>query len=91
MHISSLNESGNHLMELKTKAMYFPACPPTKQQLDNATADIVFGNQSQHYIPFADDFTYLGSHVNIDLKDINDINNQLHQAKVQAASLGNFF
>ena len=41
MHVSSLDENGNHLTESKTKAMYFPAHPLTKEQLDAATADIV--------------------------------------------------
>jgi hypothetical protein len=91
MHVSSLDENGNHLTELQTMAVYFPAQLLTKEQLDAATTYIVFRDCAQYYVPFTDDFTYLGSHITMDLKDMTDINNQIHQTKGQAAALGNFF
>jgi hypothetical protein len=50
--------------------------------MDAATTDIVFGTQ---YVPFTQEFQYLGSPVTTNLKDVTDINNQLCQAKGQAA------
>jgi hypothetical protein len=60
----------------------------TQEDIDAATTNIVFSTQ---YIPFTQEFQYLGSRVTTNLKDVTDINNQLHQAKGQAAALGTFF
>jgi hypothetical protein len=60
----------------------------TQEDIDAATTDIVFGTQ---YVPFTQEFQYLGSRVTTDLKDVTNINNQLHQAKGKAAALSTFF
>jgi hypothetical protein len=88
MHAGSLDENGNHQMNSKTEAMFIPACPMTQEDIAAATTNIVFGTQ---YVPFTQEFQYLGSRVTTDLKDVTDINNRLHQAKGQAAALGTFF
>jgi hypothetical protein len=59
----------------------------TQEDIDAATTDIVIGTQ---YVPFTQEFQYLGSRVTTDLKDVTDINNQLRQAKGQAAALSTF-
>jgi hypothetical protein len=58
--------------------MFIPACPMTQEDIDAATTDIFFGTQ---YVPFTQEFQYLGSRVTTDLKDVTDINNRLRQAK----------
>ena len=58
MHAGSLDENGTHKTKSKTEAMFFPARSMTQEELDIATADIVFGNQ---YVPFTQEFKYLGS------------------------------
>jgi hypothetical protein len=69
--------------------MFIPACPMTQEDIDAATTNIVFGTQ---YVPFTQEFQYLGSRVTTDLvKDVTDINNRLRQAKGQAAALCTFF
>jgi hypothetical protein len=89
MHASTtLDENGNHQTKSKTEAMFIPACPMTQEDIDAATTDIVFGTQ---YVPFTQEFQYLGSRVTTNLKDVTNINNRLHQAKEQAAALGTFF
>jgi hypothetical protein len=88
MHASTLDENGNHQTKSKTEAMFIPARPMTQEDIDAATTNIVFGTQ---YVPFTQEFQYLGSRVTTDLKDVNDINNQLHQAKGQAAALSTLF
>jgi hypothetical protein len=60
----------------------------TQEDIDAATTNIVFGTQ---YVPFTQEFQYLGSRVTTNLKDVTDINNRLRQAKGQAAALGTFF
>jgi hypothetical protein len=75
--------------ELETLcAAIFHAHPMTQEVFDAATTNIVFGTQ---YVPFTQEFQYLGSQVTTDLKDVTDINNRLRQAKGQAAALGTFF
>jgi hypothetical protein len=88
MHAGTLNENGNHQTKSKTEAMFIPAHPMTQEDIDAATTDIVFGTQ---YVPFTQEFQYLGSRVTTDLKDVTDINNRLRQAKGQAAARGTFF
>jgi hypothetical protein len=85
MHAGALDENGNHQTKSKTEAMFIPACPMTQEDIDAATTDIVFG--STQYVPFTQEFQYLGSRVTTDLKDVTNINNQLRQAKGQAAAL----
>jgi prophage DNA circulation protein len=87
-HAGTLDENGNHQMKSKREAMFIPACPMTQEDIDAATTDIVFGTQ---YVPFTQEFQYLGSRVTTNLKDVTDINNRLRQAKGQAAALGTFF
>jgi hypothetical protein len=70
------------------EAMFIPARPMTQEDINAATTDIVFGTQ---YVPFTREFQYLGFRMTTDLKDVTDINNQLRQAKGQAAALGTFF
>jgi hypothetical protein len=72
MHAGTLDENGNHQTKSKTEAMFIPACPMTQEDIDAATIDIVFGTQ---YVPFTQEFQYLGSRVTTDLKDVTDINN----------------
>jgi hypothetical protein len=88
MHAGTLNENGNHQMKSKTEAMFIPACPMTQEDIDAATTDIVFGTQ---YVPFTQEFQYLGSRETTDLKDVTDIKNRLRKAKGQAAALCTFF
>jgi hypothetical protein len=83
MHAGTLDENGNHQTKSKTGAMFIPARPMTQENIDAATTDIVFGTQ---YVPFTQEFQYLGSQVTTDLKDVTDINNGLRQAKGQAAA-----
>jgi hypothetical protein len=52
--------------------MFIPAHPMTQEDIDAATTDIVFGTQ---YVPFTQEFQYLGSRVTTNLKDVTDINN----------------
>jgi hypothetical protein len=87
MHAGTLDENGNHQTKSKTEAMFIPAHPMTQEDIDAATTDIVIGTQ---YVPFTQEFQYLGSRVTTDLKDVTDINNQLRQAKGQAAALSTF-
>jgi hypothetical protein len=92
MHVREFDEDGNHKMQSKAEAMFIPACPMTPADLDAATADIIFGDNNQYYIPFTTESKYLSSHITHDLKDITDINTHLHQAKEQTtAALGTFF
>jgi hypothetical protein len=72
MHAGTLDENGNHQTKSKTEAMFIPAHPMTQEDIDAATTDIVFGTQ---YVPFTQEFQYLGSRVTTDLKDVTDINN----------------
>jgi hypothetical protein len=72
MHAGTLDENGNHQTKSKTEAMFIPACPMTQEDINAATTDIVFGTQ---YVPFTQEFQYLGSRVATDLKDVTDINN----------------
>jgi hypothetical protein len=44
----------------------------TQEDIDAATTNIVFGTQ---YVPFTQEFQYLGSRVTADLKDVTGINN----------------
>jgi hypothetical protein len=88
MHASTLDENGNHQMKSKTEAMFIPAHPMTQENINAATTDIVFGTQ---YVPFTQEFQYLGSRLTTNLKDVTAINNQLRQAKRQAAALSTFF
>jgi hypothetical protein len=74
MHAGTLDENGNHQTKSKTEAMFIPACPMTQEDIDAATTNIVFGTQ---YVPFTQEFQYLGSRVTTDLKDVTNINNQL--------------
>jgi hypothetical protein len=60
----------------------------TQEDIDAATTNIVFGSR---YVPFTQEFEYLGSQVTTDLNNVTDINNRLCQAKGQAAALGTFF
>jgi hypothetical protein len=88
MHAGTLKENGNHQTKSKMEALFIPARPMTQEDIDAATTDILFGTQ---YVPFTQEFQYLGSQVNMDLKNVTDINNRLHQAKGQAAALSTFF
>jgi hypothetical protein len=88
MHAGTLDENGNPQTKSKTEAIFIPAHPMTPEDIDAATTDIVFGTQ---YVPFTQEFQYLGSRVTTDLKDVTNINNRLRQAKGQAAALGTFF
>jgi hypothetical protein len=72
MHAGTLDENGNHQTKSKTEAMFIPAHPMTQEDIDANTTDIVFGTQ---YVPFTQEFQYLGSRITTDLKDVTDINN----------------
>jgi hypothetical protein len=72
MHAGTLHENDNHQTKSKTEAMFIPACPMTQEDIDAATTNIVFGTQ---YVPFTQEFQYLGSRVTADLKDVTGINN----------------
>ena len=85
---STLDENGSHQTKSKMEAMFIPARPMTQEDIDAATTNIVFGTQ---YVPFTQEFQYLGSRMTTDLKDVTNINNRLRQAKGQAAALGTFF
>jgi hypothetical protein len=85
MHVGELNEDGNHMTQSKMELMFIHAHPMTPAELDTTTADIIFGDNNQYYIPLTTEFKYLGSHITHDLKDITDISTHLHQAKVQNA------
>jgi hypothetical protein len=80
MHAGTLDENGNHQTKSKMEAMLIPAHPMTQEDIDAAPTDIVFGTQ---YVPFTQEFQYLGSRMNTDLKDVTHINNRLRQAKGQ--------
>jgi hypothetical protein len=88
MHAGTLDKKGNHQTKSKTEAMFIPVRPMTQEDIDATITNIVFGTQ---YVPFTQEFQYLGSRVTTDLKDVTDINNQLRQEKGQAAALGSFF
>jgi hypothetical protein len=72
MHAGTLDENGNHQTKSKTEAMFIPAHPMTQGDINAATTNIVFGTR---YIPFTQEFQYLGSRMTTDLKDVTDINN----------------
>jgi hypothetical protein len=72
MHAGTLHENGNHQAKSKTEAMFIPACPMTQEDINAATTNIVFGTR---YVPFTQEFQYLGSRVTTDLKDVTNINN----------------
>jgi spore coat polysaccharide biosynthesis predicted glycosyltransferase SpsG len=46
----------------------------TQEDINAATTDIVVGTQ---YVPFTQEFQYLGSQMTTDLKDVTNINNRL--------------
>jgi hypothetical protein len=72
MHAGTLDETGSHQTKSKTEAMFIPAHPMTQEDIDATSTNIVFVTQ---YVPFAQEFQYLGSRMTTDLKDITDINN----------------
>jgi hypothetical protein len=72
MHAGTLDENGNHQAKSKTEEMFIPACPMTQEDINAATTNIVFGTR---YVPFTQEFQYLGSRVTTNLKDVTNINN----------------
>jgi hypothetical protein len=56
----SMKTHSNNKTQSKTEAaMFIPVCPMTPAEIDGITADIIFGDSNQYYIPFTTKFTYL--------------------------------
>ena len=87
MHVGKTDENGKKIKS-KTEAMYFPAnVPQSKEEL---TPDLIEFGQGEH-VHYTDKFKYLGSKLVPTLDDDIDIQDRIHQATAQVASLENFW
>jgi hypothetical protein len=91
MHVGNLNPDGTHKTDSKTEALFIPARRMSPDAYEEATKDLIFGDNNEFYVPFTDTFKYLGAYIHKSLKDDKEIEHRLKQASNQVGALGNFF
>ena len=73
MHVGKQTPDGTSHTTSKMEAMYFPADQKTNAEMQSATADLIFGDDNEYYIPFTNTFKYLGCHINTSITNETEI------------------